>query len=99
MHMKPSDHKFVRQWAETRKMGRIKYAFIHGIIFGLILFLFTGIYNLFEKPFGEVFLTLRSAIVCLFWIVSGIIGYAVLMWPVNEYFFRRKQESGFNSEI
>lgn len=90
--MNPSDQKFVRQWAVTRKMGRIKYAFVHGIIFGLILFLFTGIYNLFEKPFGEVFLTLRSAIVCLFWMVSGIIGYAVLMWPVNEYFFRKRTE-------
>jgi len=95
--MKPSDQKFVRQWAETRKMGRFKYALIYGLGFGLILFLFTGIYNLWEKPFTEVFFSIRSAIVFLFWVTTGIIGYAVLMWPVNEYFFRKKQDSDFNS--
>ena len=97
--MQPSDQKFVRRWTETRKLGRFKYALIHGLGFGLILFLFTGIYNLWEKPFGEVFLSIRSAIVFLFWIATGIIGYAVLMWPVNEYLFRRKQDSGFNSSL
>ena len=97
--MKPSDQKFVRQWAETRKMGRFKYALIYGLGFGLILFLFTGIYNLWEKPFTEVFFSIRSAIVFLFWVTAGVIGYAVLMWPVNEYFFRRKTNSDFNSGV
>ena len=90
--MQTSNQKFVRQWEETRKLGRFKYALTHGLGFGLILFLFTGIFNLWEKPFSEVFLSLRSAIVFLFWIAAGIIGYAVLMWPMNEYFFRKRTQ-------
>lgn len=85
------DH-FSRIWGRTRKMGRLKYAFTRGLIAGLILFLFTGIYNLWEKPFAEVFLNLRAALVLLFWITGGIISYGTIMWPINEYIFEKRAD-------
>ena len=90
--MKDSDIRFVKQWEANRKLGRMRYAVLQGSGFGLILFLFTGLYSLWEKPFAQVFLSTRSFIVLLFWIACGIIGFASLMWPMNEYFYRNKKK-------
>lgn len=89
--MKESDSIFVRQWEQTRKTGRIRYALIRGLAFGLVFFLFTGLYGLYDNSFAQVFLRTRSIIVFLFWVAFGIIGFATLMWPVNEYFYRIKR--------
>lgn len=89
--MNNSDIKFVQQWEQTRKTGRIRYALIRGLAFGLILFLFTGLYGLWDNSFAQVFLRTRSIIVFLFWVACGIIGFATLLWPVNEYFYRIKR--------
>ncbi|MFN3554812.1 MAG: hypothetical protein ACK4VN_02480 [Bacteroidales bacterium] len=88
--MNRSDERFVKNWSYTRKMGRFRYALTHGFVFGLILFLFTGLYGLWEKSFSEVFLSLRSGLVFLFWVAGGVVAYGTTFWPINEYLYKKK---------
>lgn len=78
---------FIKDWEDTRKMGRLKYALLHGSIFGIIVGTFTIIvssYTSSNSNWKEDFL-INSVI----FVLSGVAGYFLLMWPINEYYYKK----------
>jgi len=78
-----------QNWAETRKTGRWKYAYSHGITFGFLIFI-SNIF--FIQPNSRVGLW-ALILFLLFSIGMGILGYYVLMWWVQERIYNQKTES------
>ncbi len=92
--MKKQDAKFITAWEASRKGGFVKYIMSHGLAFGLILFLLSGLYHLFDRSFTEVYFSIEALYSLLIWIAGGIIGYGPASWWINEYLYRGKIRGG-----
>ena len=53
--MTDREAKFVAYWEATRKQGRLRYALLHGSIFGFLIFLFTFIFSFLDDSYDEMF--------------------------------------------
>jgi hypothetical protein len=79
---------FLKDWEDTRKMGRTKYSFAHGSIFGVIVGSFTILVSSYANPSASYW---KDDLWVNFFVFigGGILGYFLLIWPINEYYFRR----------
>ncbi len=92
-----SNHKFIENWEITRKKGRLLYALTEGSIFGFIIALFTFFGDLFNLT-GET-LNMAWFLYFMYAIPLGIIGYYLLFWPLNEYYYRKiKKQQDLNEK-
>ncbi len=85
-----SDVKFFRNWLYNRKLGIVKYAFINGVVYGILLFIFTGLFDLQEKTIKDVYFGADAIVRFLFWLTFGVLGYGLTMWWLNQYFFKKR---------
>ncbi len=79
---------FIKDWEDSRKMGRLKYALLHGSIFGFIVGSFAMLVANYTS--ASVNLNLEELVInyVLFFGIS-IVGYYIIIWPINEYYFKR----------
>ena len=82
-----NNQKFLKNWEITRKKGRLLYALTEGSIFGFIIALFTFLADLFNLT-GET-LDMNRFLYFMYAVILGIIGYYLLFWPLNEYYYRK----------
>lgn len=85
-----SDLKFMKGWISTKAMGKWKFAFVQGIIYGIILFIVTSLFELEEFAFNEVFLSSNGLIKLFFWLIFGVFGYGIGMWYLNNFLFKKR---------
>ncbi|EHQ42244.1 hypothetical protein [Myroides odoratus] len=85
--MKKSEAKFIENWKKKIEMGRLRYGFLEGSIFGLLVGIFTMLLSLL---FDEFTIVLRMQLVydLIIWMLGGILGYLTVMWEVNMYYYK-----------
>lgn len=85
--MKKSEAKFIENWKKKIEMGRLRYGFFEGSIFGLLVGIFTMLLSLL---FDEFTIVLRMQLVydLIIWMLGGILGYLTVMWEVNMYYYK-----------
>lgn len=85
--------RFLQTWVETRSRGLKFYMFVEGTIFGVLVFIITGLVSLWDKTFIEAFLTMDSLYMMMAYILGGIFVYSPAMWWYNERMFKKYAES------
>lgn len=85
-----SDFNFFKSWIANRKKGMMKFAFSHGLIYGILLFFFTGLFDLSDKSFSEVFFSQGGLKALSLWLLVGVFGYGLSMWWFNQYIFTKR---------
>lgn len=80
----------MKGWISTKAMGKWKFAFVQGIIYGIILFIVTSLFELDELGFSEIFLSLNGLVKLFFWLFFGVFGYAIGMWYLNDFMFKKR---------
>jgi hypothetical protein len=88
-NMHEGDKKFKAQWEKTRNDGRIRYALIHGSIFGLIVFVVINLWSLKDQSFQDVFLSRRALDQGMTMVLAGILGYGTIKWWMNENIYKK----------
>ncbi|MDR0224265.1 MAG: hypothetical protein LBI32_04315 [Myroides odoratus] len=85
--MKKSEATFIENWKKKIEMGRLRYGFLEGSIFGLLVGIFTMLLSLL---FDEFTIVLRMQLVydLIIWMLGGILGYLTVMWEVNTYYYK-----------
>ncbi|WP_413513361.1 hypothetical protein [Myroides odoratus] len=85
--MKKSEVRFVKKWKEKMAMGRLKYGFIEGGIFGLVLGIVTTLLSLlFVEDY--IFKNIQLVYDLIIWILGGILGYLTVMWEMKMYYYK-----------
>lgn len=87
--MTEKDAKFVAYWEVVMKRGRLRYALLHGSIFGFLIFLFTFIFSFFDGSLDEMFKMPKVVVSMLIFIVGGIIFEGGYTWWMNTKRYRR----------
>ncbi|HET8859313.1 hypothetical protein [Marivirga sp.] len=82
-------------WAETRKIGRLKYAITHGTVFGLFVFIFNLALIFFYDSFKTEFLINDLMIFLLISLTMGTFGYYTLMWWIQEKLYQTEKKDRF----
>lgn len=90
--MKKSDEKYLADWEATRKTGRLKYGLLHGTLWGVLVFLLHGLWELADHTFREAYLSQGAGVYLLMLVAGGILMYATVMWGINERFYRSKKK-------
>ncbi|WP_158962255.1 hypothetical protein [Myroides fluvii] len=85
--MKKSEAKFIENWKRKIEIGRLRYGFIEGSIFGLIVGLFTMLSSLLFDDFTIV-LGIQLVYYFIIWMLGGVLGYWTIMWEVNMYYYK-----------
>lgn len=85
-----SDLNFIKNWHASRKMGIMKFAALNGIIYGILLFAFTGLFDINKSSFQKVYFSQQSMLIFLIWLFFGIFGYGFMMWWLNQYLFKKR---------
>jgi hypothetical protein len=77
-----------KNWKETRRMGRWKFALTHGSVFGLIIW----VSNLIHTFFTNKEITSVDAIIFLaISLIMGVVGYYAIMWWTQEKISQQKK--------
>lgn len=71
-------YKYTKSWEKKRKIGRIKYGLIYGGIFGILMMIWSIMFELPE--FSLEFLTWELVYKQMHWIVFGIFMFMTFMW-------------------
>ena len=87
--MTEKEAKFVAYWEETIRRGRLRYAFLHGCIFGFVLFLFIFSFSFFDDSDNEMFKVPKIFITLLIFMMGGIIFEGGYTWWMNTKRYRR----------
>lgn len=83
------NERFLRTWSDTRKRGLRFYMLVEGTIFGLLVFIITGLVSLWDLSFKEAFFTLDAFYMMITYVLGGILLYAPMMWWYNERMYRK----------
>jgi hypothetical protein len=83
------NERFLKTWSETRKRGLKYYMLVEGSIFGVLVFIITGLISLWDLSFIEAFFTLDAFYMMITYVLGGILLYAPLMWWYNERMYRK----------
>ena len=81
--MTDKEAKFVAYWEATMKQGRLRYALLHGSIFGFLIFLFTFIFSFLDDSYDEMFVMPKIFGVILIFILGGVIFEGGYTWWMN----------------
>ena len=87
--MTAKETKFVAYWEATMKRGRVRYALLHGCIFGFLIFLFTFIFSFLDDSYDEMFVVPKVFVSLLIFIIGGIIFEGGYTWWMNTKKYRR----------
>lgn len=87
--MTTKEAKFVAYWEAVMRRGRLLYAFLHGSIFGFLIFLFTFIFSFFDGSLNEMFGMPKIFITLLIFILGGVIFEGGYTWWMNTKKYRR----------
>lgn len=82
-------------WEDTRKIGRLKYSFTHGIAFGVIVFITNLAIMFFLDSFKAKINFTDSVTFLLISITMGVFGYYSLMWWIMEKLYQKKEKDSF----
>lgn len=88
--MKLLENNPYNNWQETRKIGRWKFAFTYGLVFGLFIFLFNLLYFIFSSSDQVTFLFIIEFLAIS--VLVGIFGYYTLMWWIQEKIYQKRQK-------
>lgn len=66
---------------------------VEGSIFGVLVFVITGLISLWDISFKDAFLTINAFYMMLAYILGGILIYSPAMWWYNERMYKRYSES------
>lgn len=91
--MATMNERFLKTWSETRKRGLKYYMFVEGSIFGILVFILTGLISLWEVSFIEAFFTSDAFYMMVAYVFGGILIYSPAMWWYNERMYKRYTES------
>lgn len=84
-----SDTKFVQKWREDRKIGFRKYAFSHGLAFGILMYVWLLVYFLFFAEENLSFLSKQNLYLFAINILGGFFLFGPLNWYSNQYFYKK----------
>ena len=84
-------NNFPESWEETRKGGRLRYAFRHGSVFGAILFFIPLTLSIFSKSF-EIYANNNVAYFLVFSLLAGFVCCWLCIWPLNNYLYKKKSK-------
>jgi len=87
--MTTKEAKFVAYWEATMKRGRLRYALLHGSIFGFLIFLFTFIFSFLDDSYDEMFVVPKVFGSLLIFIIGGIIFEGGYTWWMNTKKYKR----------
>lgn len=87
--MTDKEAKFVAYWEATMKRGRIRYALLHGSIFGFLIFLFTFIFSFLDDSYDEMFVVPKVFDSILIFIIGGSIFEGGYTWWMNTKKYRK----------
>ncbi len=59
MALKKSDEKFIKNWEQSRKLGRMKYDIFHGAIFVVLVITFVKIMSYLSGE-SDILFSLRA---------------------------------------
>ena len=85
--MKKSEVRFIENWKKKIEKGRLRYGFIEGGIFGLLVGILTMLLSLAFDDRSVVF-GMQLAYDLIIWVLGGILGYLTIMWEVNMYYYK-----------
>ncbi len=86
------NERFLKTWAETRLRGLKYYMLVEGSIFGVLVFIITGLVSLWDVSFKEAFFTIDAFYMMVAYVLGGILLYSPAMWWYNERMFKRYSE-------
>lgn len=86
--MKERDKRFIENWKKTKSQGFKKYAFTHGLGFGIIITIFNLLFIHFGD--GNDLSVEKFIIVAVTMIVAVGFSYAGVTWLMNEYIYNKK---------
>lgn len=84
-----NDTKFVQKWREDRKIGFKKYAFSHGLAFGILMYVWLLVYFLFFAKETISFFSKQNLYLFGFNILGGIFLFGPISWYSNQYFYKK----------
>lgn len=87
--MTEKETKFVAYWEIVMHRGRLRYALLHGSIFGFLIFLFTFIFSLLDDSYDKMFAIPNIFATLLIFIIGGIIFEGGYTWFMNTKKYRR----------
>lgn len=87
--MTEKETKFVIYWEMVMQSGRLRYALLHGSIFGFLIFLFTFIFSLLVDSYDKMFAIPNVFVTLLIFIIGGIIFEGCYTWWMNMKKYRR----------
>ena len=81
--MTEKDKKFIVYWEGVMKRGRLKYALLHGALFGVLIFLFTFIFSFFDDSLDVMFRAPKILITFLVFCIGGMVFEGGYTWWMN----------------
>ena len=78
------EEKLMKYSLKVQRKGRLRYSLEQGLIFGGLCFLVGNLFNLDEKSFVELYLSLRGLLTFAALFIAGFAIYWTLMWKMNE---------------
>lgn len=89
--MNKSDEKFVKNWEQSRRLGRIKYGMIHGSIFAVLVITFVKITTYLIGENDTLF-SWNALTEYGVGILLGILFFSSFMWWLNERMYKTRIE-------
>jgi predicted permease len=91
--MNPTDEKFIAYWSEKRKLGKNKFALLHGVLyFALPVFVCSELVkNLFQIGNYEISIS-RFVIGFIVWSLLGFYFFGFFQWKGQEKRFNELQK-------
>lgn len=65
---------------------------VEGSVFGVLVFIITGLISLWDISFKDAFLTIDAFYMMLAYVLGGILVYSPAMWWYNERMYKRYSE-------
>lgn len=87
--MTEKDTRFVAYWETVMQRGRLRYAVLHGSIFGFLIFLFTFIFSFFDGSLDEMFKVPKIFGSLLIFVIGGILFEGGFTWWMNTKKYKR----------
>ncbi|MCF6243014.1 MAG: hypothetical protein L3J74_16940 [Bacteroidales bacterium] len=81
---------FIKNWEETRKLGRRRYALVEGALFGFIIAAVPIFIGILVKS-AEWNIQKYWVYYLGFSVLGGMLAYWFVFWPMNEYFYKKKK--------
>lgn len=90
--MNEKDLTFIKDWEEMRERGKVYYSLYIGSIAGIIAFILNRFANHRENGFMEMYFSYEAFLNLTITLPVMIVAYGLMMWPIHEYYYKKKKK-------